>query len=264
MCNIYKNNLIILSELNDFQLLYYDDDNQLKPDDRYLSYFRPGTKEIKIGFIIKNSFLQIFNCYIVNLVSQENQKNETSETKLIEIENKKHLLRKSLEGLDKYIISLQKHQHNFQIMCDIKEELNNIFNRIEEYKLEYLFKIGTPDENKSQSKGWLYKIYEATVKSTSKNELPEIESDSEEDEDIIETALQEELNSKTEENEPIVEESESIEHNDDTEEPQLGDYFPEDFGEDTNGFYVKGIIYIISRKLFNIFITIGKHINFFF
>lgn len=266
MCNIYKNNLIVLSQLNDSQLIYYDDENQLKPDDRYLSYFRPGTKESKIGYIIKNSFLQIFNCYIINLVSQETQKENQYNNNLIEIENNKHLLRKSLEGLEKYKKSLEYYKHNFNYIEVINKILNKVFDNIEEYKLEYLLTIQTHNESKSKSKGWLYQLYESTLKSSpTKNQYNNSPSESlDEETDIIENNLHLELNNSvnedSEDNKPQRKDSNTETK---VDEPQLGEYLPEEledeYYENTN--YMRGFIYLISRKIFNIFITIGKHIN---
>lgn len=271
MCNIYKNNLIVFSQLNDSQLIYYDYENQLKPDDRYLSYFRPGTKESKIGYIFKNSFLQIFNCYIINLVSQEIQKENECHTKLIEIENNKHLLRKSLEGLEKYQKSLEKHQLNFDYIEEINKSLNKVFDNIDEYKLEYLRTIQTPTESKSKSKGWLYQLYESTLKSspskTQSNNSPTESLDEETNQ--IDNNLQSELNnSENEESEDNEVESEdtNTEEIEREEEPQLGEYFPEELEDEycENTSYMRGFIYLISRKIFNIFITIGKHVRFIF
>lgn len=271
MCNIYKNNLIVLSQLNDSQLIYYDSENELRPDDRYLSYLRPGTKESKISFIIKNSFLQIFNCNIINLVSQEIQKENDSNIKLIEIENNKHLLRKSLVGLEKYKKTLEEHNQNSEYISEISETLNTIFNNFDEYKLEYLLTIQTPTESKSESKGWLYKLYESTIKSSP----PKIESQShispsessDEDTSQFENNLKLEINNS--DNEKSDDHQVEIEENTTPvleEEPQLGEYFPEEIEDEdeyhTN--YVSGFMYLISRKIFNIFITIGKHVAYFF
>lgn len=275
MCNVYKNNLIVLSQLNNSQLIYYDNDNQLRPDDRYLSYFRPGTKESKISYIIKTSFLQIFNCYIINIVSQETQKEGESNTQLLEIENKKHLLRKSLEGLEKYQQSLQEHQHNYEAIEKLNSELNSIFNNIDDYKLEYLLTIQTPTETKSESKSWLYKLYESTLKSSPKNDksraplstLEDISEDNDENNNEDENEVSDE--NISDENGDInngeEESSNNITQEEETE-PQLGDYFPENL-EDTDEYehsYLRGILYIFSKKIFGIFITIGKHVNFFF
>ncbi len=280
MCNVYKNNLIVLSQLNDSQLIYYDSENQLKPDDRYLSYLRPGTKESKIAYIIKNSFLQIFNCYIINIVSQETQKESDTDTQLLEIENKKHLLRKSLEGIRKYQNSLQEHQHNYEAIQSLNTELNTIFNNIDDYKLEYLLTIETPKETKSESKSWLYQLYESTLKSSAsshktQSNLSTLENIAEKereeiDEDHDENDVDEEnltVENKNENNNDAIEDNNSgnIEKDED-EEPQLGEYFPDNI-DDSDRYehsYFTGMLYILSKKIFNIFITIGKHVNIFF
>ena len=66
MCNIYKNNLIVLSKINDNNDLYYVD-NSLYIDDRYLTSMRSGKNINKIN-IISNSFfffLKMCNNHII-------------------------------------------------------------------------------------------------------------------------------------------------------------------------------------------------------
>jgi len=263
MCNIYKNNLIILSQLEESALLYYDQENQLHTDNRYLSYFRSGTKESKIGYIIKNSFLQIFNCYIINLVSQEIQKETNPDSQLLEIENSKHLLRKSLEGLQTYYESLVQHQLKYNNIEIINKELKEIFENIDEYKLEYLLTIDTPNETYSESKSWLYQLYESTIKSSPKKNIPKIKIT--EDELDLDSTNDEENESPKINSLDLKNECET----DDiiTEQPQLGDYFPdelEDNNEDSPMYFIQGMMYIISKKIVNIFFTIGKHVSFYF
>ena len=66
MCNVYKNNLIILSQIEKEQILYLTDNN-LNIDNRYLSQYRSGTKQEKICYIINQRFLVMMNNYILNI-----------------------------------------------------------------------------------------------------------------------------------------------------------------------------------------------------
>ena len=259
MCNIYKNNLMVLSQLEENQFIYYDADNNLRQDNRIFNYIRTGTKESKIAMIINNSFLHILNSYIINLVYQEKMENQPDE-QLLEIENTKHLLRKSLVGIQKYYETLVKNNYNFQEIERLNTELNKRFENLEEYKMEYLIKINDQTETTNSSKSWLYQIYESTLKPESKKEVVEnlVETDNKEDEDN----LIEDNDTDTPDSE---EEAGCLPFNTSTE-PQIGDYFPENFGvDDEEDFgYIQGLLYILSKKMVSLFFTVGKHVTYFF
>ena len=259
MCNIYKNNLIFLSQLEEDQFIYYDADNNLKQDNRIFNYLRNGTKENKIAMIINNSYLHILNSYIINLVSQEQNLNQEDE-QLVEIENTKHLLRKSLNGIQNYYETLVKNNYNFQDIEKLNSELNKKFENLEEYKMEYLIKINDQNDTTSSSKSWLYKLYESTLKPESKKDLG----------NEIETSPLDTENHVDEDSEQEADDSDSTEQNTcipfyQNKEPQLGEFFPENFGvdEDEHIGYVQGFLYILSRKVVALFFTIGKHISYF-
>ena len=258
MCNIYKNNLMVLSQLEDDQFIYYDTDNNLRQDNRIFNYIRTGTKENKIAMIINNSFLHILNSYIINLVSQEKLENQEDE-QLVEIENTKHLLRKALTGIQKYYETLVKNNYNFQDIERLNTELNKKFENLEEYKMEYLLKINDQTETTSSSKSWLYQIYESTLKPDSKKQIIE---------DKIESSNTDSEDNSSEDNNTVSQEPNEVNNclpYYPEEAPQLGEYFPENFGindEEEIGF-IQGFLYIISKKVVNLFFTIGKHVSYF-
>ena len=103
MCNIYKNNLSVLSHLENNQLLYYSNtSSELKIDDRYFGYFQGKTDEKSISYIINHSFMRIINNYIINISSHENYNQGNVTDVLQEIKNTKSLLQKVLKGLQRY------------------------------------------------------------------------------------------------------------------------------------------------------------------
>ena len=260
MCNIYKNNLMLLSDLEDDQFIYYDGDNNLKIDNRILGYFRNGTKENKISIIINTSFMHILNSYIINLVSQEKMENQEN-IELLEIENTKLLLRNALKGIQKYYETLVRNNYDYQEIENLNTTLNKKYEQIDDYKMEYLLKINDNTEKPSTSKSWLYQIYESTIKPESKkkpsiSENIEIETESPQDEpeDIISNDI---------DNDNSERESQNI--NDIClEEPQLGDYFPDTLEDDEEPGFMHGILYIFSRKIIGLFFTIGKHVSYYF
>ena len=250
---------MVLSQLEEDQFIYYDADNNLRQDNRIFNYIRTGTKESKIAMIINNSFLHILNSYIINLVSQEKMEIQQDE-QLVEIENTKHLLRKSLAGIQKYYETLVKNNYNFQEIEKLNTELNKRFENLEEYKMEYLIKINDQTETTSSSKSWLYQIYESTLKPESKKEVLE---------DVVETSNKADEDNSSENNETDSLDSEEeggcLQFNP-SQDPQIGDYFPENFGvdeEDDFG-YIQGFLYILSKKMVSLFFTVGKHVTYFF
>lgn len=264
MCNIYKNNLILLSQLEQDQFIYYDGENNLKIDNRILGYLRNGTKENKIGIIINSSFLHMLNSYIINLVSHE-KTNLPENEQLLEIENTKHLLRKALDGIQTYYETLVRNNYDYIAIENLNASLNKKLENLEEYKIEYLIKINDKNTPTSSSKSWLYKIYESTLKPESKKELVTEVMDLETNSSADETkSLPEESNSQTHENNNAKIELDSNTRVSNSEEPQLGDYFPEELEDDEEPGFIHGILYIFSKKIVGLFFTIGKHVAYFF
>ena len=89
--NIYKYNLSILSNLEESQTIYYEE-NKIFIEDRYFGRFRYGNNPIKIIEIIKSSFLHYYNQLLLELNTNE-LRNEILE-----------LLKSSVNGLKKISI----------------------------------------------------------------------------------------------------------------------------------------------------------------
>tara|TARA_B100000123_G_scaffold267730_1_gene241481 strand:+ start:183 stop:950 length:768 start_codon:yes stop_codon:yes gene_type:complete len=254
MCNIYKNNLIILSQIKNDQLLYISD-NKLDVDNRYLSYYRSGNSENKIVNAINNSFLTIMNNYILNITNIENQKNNipqdltmSLEDNIEEIKNTKELLNNSLKGLNIYIKNLELNNYPCNKVLNLNENLNKIFNQIDSYRDEYIDSIKILKNKNNKSESWLYKLYQNTI-SSNKNEIKENKNNIKM-ESIIE---KEKINNNINDfNDNIC-----LEQNNFKEEENNCNY------EETNNF-VFGIFYIVGRKISNFIISIGNHINYFF
>lgn len=64
--NIYKHNLDVLSNLEENQTIYYEE-NKIFIDDRYLGRYRHGNNPKKIIEIIKISFIHFYNQLLMNL-----------------------------------------------------------------------------------------------------------------------------------------------------------------------------------------------------
>lgn len=67
LVNIYKYNLDILTNLEEGQTIYYEE-NKIVIDDRYFSFYRHGNNWIKINEIIKASFIHYYNILKMDLV----------------------------------------------------------------------------------------------------------------------------------------------------------------------------------------------------
>tara|TARA_B100000963_G_scaffold324113_1_gene309376 strand:+ start:489 stop:1373 length:885 start_codon:yes stop_codon:yes gene_type:complete len=264
MCNIYKNNLMLLSQLEEDQFIYYDSENNLKIDNRILGYLRNGTKENKISIIINSSFMHILNSYIINLVSHEKMESHEG-VQLLEIENTKLLLRNALKGIQKYYETLVKNNYHYQDIENLNSNLNKKYENIEEYKTEYLIKINDNTSTPSTSKSWLYQIYESTLKPECKKptviETTKLENESSIDENTNSTEDSSTINNN--DNNTSHSESQNINHTE-PEEEQLGNYFPETLDEDEEPGFMHGILYIFSKKIIGLFFTIGKHVSYFF
>ena len=239
MCNIYKNNLIILSQLEKHQLLYIKEDtNQLKLDNRYLTYLRNKTEENKIGNIINTSFINITNNYILNISYNESINNMNGEHDLslsleenIEaIKNTRELLHNALKGLHTYHTTLLHQNHNYLPLKHLYNKLKDILDNIETYRNSYIGTIKNDSIQNKESNGWLYNLYLSafTPKSTKVLPKPIEEEEKEEEEEEIKTPNTYDKSSQNK--------------------------------SDNN--YVYGLIYIVSRKIGNFFISLGNHIRY--
>lgn len=66
LVNIYKYNLDILTNLEEGQTIYYEE-NKIILDDRYFGFYRYGNNWIKINEIIKASFIHYYNILKMNI-----------------------------------------------------------------------------------------------------------------------------------------------------------------------------------------------------
>jgi hypothetical protein len=248
MCNIYKNNLIILSQLEESQFIYYKEDtNKIKIDNRTLSYFRSGTEEKKIGEVINSSFINMFNNYIINIANSENLPSNLDnisltaslEDSIKEIKNTKELLNKSLQGINTYYETLQLNDYKYQPILELYQKLTDLFNNIDTYQQNYIQTINKKKEKNNNSNSWLYNIYQSTLKSNSNTRVvvPELKIDVEE---LPKLESDYDLDSESES------EKCSCEHIKDTES------------------YILGFIYILGRKMSNIFFSITNHVRIIF
>ena len=131
MDTLYKNNLLVLKDIDENGTIYYID-NTIFKDDRLLSGWRRGNNLLKIAEIIKYSFIHYFNLIMIN---SENIDEET-QTNLI------NLLRQSHLGLIQLNTNLLvydsvENKDKISILVDLfKDLLNNLDNNLEKRKLE--------------------------------------------------------------------------------------------------------------------------------
>lgn len=251
MCNIYKNNLIILSQLDNSQFLYYKEDtNKLKIDDRTLSYFRSGTKESDILQIINSSFINMFNNYIINIANSENLppnigdniESDSLEDSIREIKNTKELLRNSLKGLQNYHETLKLNKYESQSTLDLYESLNKLLENIDSYQDKYINAINRKSQKSNKSNSWLYNIYQSTLSGVSKHKNDNVER-------IIETEVKN--------NQDEITPDDDLDSNSDEETCECP-------GVKESESYILGFMYILSRKLRNIILVFGNHIRIIF
>ena len=242
MCNIYKNNLIILSQLEPNQSIYFKEDtNQLKIDNRYLTFLRSDTDEKTIVQIINTCFIIMINNYILNIAYHESNHiykdsqnlSMSIEENIREIQNTKELLNNSLKGLHTYYENLQKNNYNYQEIEKLYTNLNELLKKIEIHRDSYIKKINKNNNTQTESSSWLYRLYEGTIKPKKvvKSE-PEIEN----------VKLNEEI---------------ELAETDDELDPLCENI------KDTES-YILGFLYIVTRKISNLVISIGSHIGFLF
>ena len=234
MCNIYKNNLSVLSNLDNNQLLYYSNTtSELKIDDRYFGYFQGKTDEKNIVYIINHSFMRIINNYIINISSHENYNQGQDTDVLQEIKNTKSLLQKALTGLQRYQQNLSEPNQGGHHILELYQNISNMVENIDNLREEYICKINTKLKIESPSwTQWLSKLY----KDSSHKVSPIIKE-------------------PTRTNSEVSEDSESTET---CEVPIDCETL-----EETES-YVFGFIYILGNKIKNIITCAGKHVIYFF
>lgn len=140
--NIYRYNLEILSNLQENQNIYYEQ-NKIFVDDRYFGRYRYGNNPVKIVEIIKFSFLHYYNQLLLNLLSKQ------------DFVNILEFLKKSITGL-KLLIKEENELLTLEEKMLFEELRNDLVNLINEIKIN--------DENNSEEQ-----IYESEEESDSEN-----------------------------------------------------------------------------------------------
>lgn len=116
--NIYRYNLEILSNLQENQNIYYEQ-NKIFVDDRYFGRYRYGNNPNKIVDIIKFSFLHYYNQLLLNLLNKDDF-NEILE-----------LLRKTITGI-KLLIKEENESLNLEEKIIFENLRNNLVNLLNE------------------------------------------------------------------------------------------------------------------------------------
>lgn len=140
--NIYRYNLEILSNLQENQNIYYEQ-NKIFVDDRYFGRYRYGNNPVKIVEIIKFSFLHYYNQLLLNLLSKQ------------DFVNILEFLKKSITGL-KLLIKEENELLSLEEKMLFEELRNDLVILINEIKIN--------DENDSDEQN-----YESEEESDSEN-----------------------------------------------------------------------------------------------
>ena len=140
--NIYRYNLEILSNLQENQNIYYEQ-NKIFVDDRYFGRYRYGNNPVKIIEIIKFSFLHYYNQLLLNLLSKQ------------DFVNILEFLKKSIIGL-KLLIKEENELLSLEEKMLFEGLRNDLVNLINEIKIN--------DENESDEQN-----YESEEESDSEN-----------------------------------------------------------------------------------------------
>tara|TARA_Y100000389_G_C17285493_1_gene425217 strand:- start:30 stop:698 length:669 start_codon:yes stop_codon:yes gene_type:complete len=190
MCNIYKNNLIVLSKITENNDLYYVD-NSLHIDDRYLTSVRSGKNINKINNIISNSFLKMCNNHIIfNKIDETNNSEEITEGAIDNYDDTYTLLVDSLNGFKNYITNLKNNsllndEKSTNLLENSYSKLDEITKSIDTIKETYTNKFLIEEEDDEEKKNCLTNNYFTSLyNSTIYNDATEfIEEDNQEDEE---------------------------------------------------------------------------------
>ena len=186
MCNIYKNNLIVLSKINDNNDLYYVD-NSLYIDDRYLTSMRSGKNINKINNIISNSFLKMCNNHIIfDKINETQNREENNEQNIDNYDDNYTLLVDSLNGFKNYITNLKNNSLlNDEKLTNLLEnsysKLDEIMKNIDSIKETYTNKF-LSDEDEEKENCLANNYFTSLYNSAIYNDKPEFfEEDYQED-----------------------------------------------------------------------------------
>ena len=134
MENLYKNNLLVLSNLNENESIYYSE-NRICKEDRYFGSLRYGNNNEKIISIINISFLHYYNILLITDNDNEEIKNLLNNS-IIGLKNFKiytqnnnictENISKLIELFNKYIDDLENNKY-----IKTKENIKNVQDNID-------------------------------------------------------------------------------------------------------------------------------------
>lgn len=154
MENIYKNNLLLLSELTQIESIYYYE-NRIFKEDRYFSTIRYGNNVDKILNIIKTSFFHYYNLILItkkdeiiskimNLLTKSiyglkqfeiyNKNNENDTTKIL---NQIKVLEKYMEDMENNLLKNKELEEEEEPIIENKFNVNQ--NLLDETPIEEIF-----------------------------------------------------------------------------------------------------------------------------
>ena len=239
MCNIYKNNLITLSQVQNNELLYINE-NKILVDDRYFTSFRQNNIQ-EIFDCINLSFITIVNNYILNIIEDEKNIELLDEEDLNEVKNTKDLLKSSFNGLLIYKKTLEYNRYNNDIISKFINNLTTIIDNLDILRDKYVLSVQSKKSDETNKKSiWNYLLFNSSINNT-KSKL------------IIK------------EPEPL-KETDNISNNQDINNDTFNDESNNEYNEfyEENDSYIINLLYIVSRKITNVFKCVGKHISILF
>ena len=126
MDNIYKNNLLTLSELKTEESIYYIE-NKIYKDDRYLGSLRYGKNVEKILNVINISFLHYYNILLLNGDVDEQEIIDLLNSSISGLENFKTYTQNNnmpIDKIDTLLEVLKKHINDLETNRFVKSEEN--------------------------------------------------------------------------------------------------------------------------------------------
>ena len=126
MDNIYKNNLLTLSELKTDESIYYNE-NKIHKEDRYLGSLRYGKNIEKILIVINISFLHYYNILLLNKNKDEPEIVELLNNSITGLENFRTYTQNNnmpVEKIDTLLEIFKKHINDLETNRFVKSEEN--------------------------------------------------------------------------------------------------------------------------------------------
>ena len=136
LVNIYKYNLDILTNLEEGQTIYYEE-NKIQMDERYFGFYRHGNNWKKINEIIRASFIHYYNILKMNITEDRE-----------EILN---LLRKTINGIKLLIGNLKTLEREHIYLEDLKLDLLTLLIELEEPEINKEIEDETDSDSDSEN-----------------------------------------------------------------------------------------------------------------